>query len=60
MSIVMLASPKLLSLPIFTFDLAMDIQTKLRKGGTQNATFIGLCKKVFKDLISTNLDFFKT
>jgi hypothetical protein len=56
----MLASPKLLSLPIFTFDLAMDIQTKLRKGGTQNATFIGLCKKVFKDLISTNLDFFKT
>jgi hypothetical protein len=29
--------------------IAMDIQTKLKKGGTQNVTFIGFCKKVFKD-----------
>jgi len=58
MSIVMLAWPKLLSLPIFTFDLAIDIQTKLKKGGTQSVTFTGFCKKVVKAFISTNLDHF--
>jgi hypothetical protein len=36
----------------------MDIQTKLKKGGTQSVTFTGFCKKVVKAFISTNLDHF--